>query len=258
MLKFKYGGSWDAGNYEGTYYMVAWPSATDKSRVVVNNNVHSCREFFVRSYRSLITNQNSSGFIKECRKAQGIYTTGRSYTKQYDSRKINIRSYAEKGLYIINSFEREHGWPRTKMYEVECENMLLPAIFWSGPRKWTTSPYLMSIFTLLMRIGKNKWLPKQLFNLSHEDMVRQLAIAAKTNENNDATQLSKTIRDWDPFMTLYKDLFGDLPRKHHWDTSHLNGGGDRAEGIQKLITGTTHYKSLHKEYFRLKKEKNLK
>ncbi len=254
MLKFNYPGHWDGVNYKGMYYIHTYPLETAKNELKSVKEVNSCREFFVRSYRHMIAKHDS--FTIWARKAYALYSIGRPNEHLFDNWQSDLESASEKGLYIMNSFEKEHKWPRTKLYQVECINKRIPMVFFAGSRRWTTSPYLMSIWSLCVRLGQNNWLPKKLMTLNHENLVRQLAIASKSGRNEDATQLSKTVRHWDSFMTLYPDLFADQNRKYHWDVSHLNGGNDRPEGIYKLIAGTTRYEDLYNKYNDLRRKKS--
>jgi hypothetical protein len=258
MLKFKFTRNWSVAGYSGFYYILTHPNKTAHDRLVNCSSNYDCREFYVRDLRQKI--ESGAATIPIARRAYALITTGRCHDGDLPGRQNSMDVASEKSLYIINSFEKQHKWQRTKIYPTKCENMSMPLMFFSGPKRWTMSPYLMSIWSLMIRLGRNGWLPKNLLKLNHEDLVRQLAISAKTrtNSNGDANQVSQTIREWDNFMFLYKDMFGGDTRKFHWDTEHLHGGGDRPEGILKLINGTTYYKSLHNKYFKLKEAQKLK
>ena len=256
MLEFKLSGTW-GNSYLGTYFISTHPKKNSKNELCATSTVNTCREFFIRSLRAKIN--NGDGFVKEARKAYGLITSGRYNSEmRVKTAQKALMTASEKGLYIINSFEKYHKWPLTKIYPVKCTNYYLPLVFFAGPRKWTTSPYLMSIWALLLRVGKGNYLPEKLLTLNHEDLVRQLAISCKTSKCNDANQISATLREWDPFLSLYKDLFGGNTRKYHWQLNHLNGHNDRPEGIMKLMNRTSGYKDLYTRYYNLKKEKGLK
>lgn len=256
MLKFKYPGNWDASGYQVNYYLHTYPDIKKPGWLESYTGPNNCREFFVRSYREKINKGN--GFTPWAQNACCLFCYGRPESRNFEMWRDALENNSEKSLFIINSFEKRHGWPLTKLHLVECENLKIPFVFFHGPRKWTTSPYLMSIWSLCIRLGQNKWLPKKLMTLSHDDLVRQMLIAAKIQgDSGDAWQIS-TIREWDPFLSLYKDLFGGINRKEHWNKDHLHGSNDRPEGIMMLINKTTGYKTLSKKYYRLKKEKNIK
>jgi len=249
MLKFQFGSNWNSNRYWSHYYIITYPDGRGASRLVTQEATNDCREFFVKLYREKINKYG--GFTSWARKAYALTTPGGCQSSAFDSWNTQFQSYAEKGLHILNSFEKAHKWPLTKLYRVDARNrngQPFPAVFWAGPRKWTTSPYLMSIWSLCIRLGRNSWLPKKLMTLSHDNMVREIAITGRCQDGcGDSHQVS-TIREWDAFMALYKDLFGDNSRKYHWDTERLPmGRNDRPEGIMKLLDGTTGYKKLNKK-----------
>ena len=259
MLTYEYPGSWSSDGYQGLYYINTYPSIKKPGELAGLGDLHSCREFFVRTCREKINAGN--GFTPWVQKAYCLLSYGRAANKTATELWNNkLELDVEKGVYITNSFEKAHGWPLTKMYQVDVRthnDRKATGVFLAGPRKWTTSPYLMSIWSLTIRLGRNEWLPKNLMTLDHENLVRQLAIAANQIGAGDAHQLC-TIRQWDTFLTLYKDLFGGISRKYHWNKVHLHGVNDRPEGIMKLLHGNTGYKSLYNRYRMLKKEKKLK
>jgi hypothetical protein len=254
MLKFHYKGNWSDGNYVSYYYISTYPDPKDPERLVPVAFTNSCREFFVRNYRTGIVNGSTSSDYNK--KAYALTTYGRPKASVFDEWNIKLQDESQNGLYILNSFEKAHKWPLTKLYPVECTNMKMPAVFFAGPRKWTMSPYLMSIWSLCIRLGRNNWLPKRLLTLDHENMIRQLIICANTTNIHDARQVKFTLKKWDTFLSLYFKLFGGIERKEHWSKTHLNGVNDRPEGIAKLMDGTTGYRKLYEKYTELLKEVN--
>jgi hypothetical protein len=259
MLTYRYPGSWSSDGYRSLCYINTYPNPKEPGKLAEVGSLHSCREFFVRTCREKI-NENG-GFTPWVRKAYCLLSYGKpqrlSMVKSWND---ILESDVEKGVYITNSFEKAHGWPLTKMYQVETSSHnggQSTGVFIVGPRKWTTSPYLMSIWSLTIRLGRNGWLPRKLLTLDHENLVRQVAIAAAAISGGDGHQLC-TIREWDTFLTLYKDLFGGISRKYHWNKTHMHGVNDRPEGIMKLMKGGTGYKALADRYAMLKKERKLK
>ena len=255
MLEFKYGNAWSPG-YQAHYYIHTYPNSKRPNELVSKPTANSCREYYIKNIRGVI-NRNDALTVS-MRRAYALVTYGRCASSDLKSWQNNMNTHSEKSLYIINSFEKHHGWQRTKIYPAKCTNIPMPLVFFSGPKRWTMSPYLMSVWALMVRLGRNDWLPKKLLKLNHENLVRQLMIAAKIAVTGDANQLRQTLPEWNNFMFLYKDMFGDNTRKYHWSLKHLNGGNSRPEGILKLISGYTSYKSLHHKYFKLKEANKLK
>lgn len=252
MLEFHYDNHLEGSAYTSYYYIPTYPDPENANRLASTYYTNSCREYFVRHYRNTINTRDA--LYPPVKKAYALISYGYSGTNKFDEWNAKIQDEAQKGLYIVNSFEKAHKWPLTKLYPVKCKNMKMPLVFFVGARKWTMSPYLMSIWTLCIRLGRNKWLPKGLLTLSHRNLVRQLAISSKVAKKSgsvDASQLSATLRKWDVFMGLYYKLFAGVDRKHHWSKTHLGGISDRPEGILRLMNGTTGYKELYKKYSEL-------
>ena len=249
MLEFYYKDVWSYSAYKGFYYILACPDPEKPNRLLYIGSKNSCREFFVKRYREIIYSSDVS--TPWVRKAYALVSYGKPSLADFKKFDDELKHDASRSLYIVNSFEKEHKWPLTKLHLVECINIEVPMVFFSGPRKWTMSPYLMSIWSLCVRLGRNHWLPKKILTFDHENLVRQLAISAKLNNNDDGRQLSKTIRMWDRFMSLYSELFAGVDRKDHWSESHLNGSASRPEGILKLIDGSTHYTELYDKFNKL-------
>lgn len=252
MLKFSFKGGWHAGNYLGTYYIFTYPSSKHNNQLIPSNDLNTCREYFVRRYRSMIDYYGT--YEDRIKKAYAIVSCGSPQNGDFGLFNTSLLAEAQKSLYIVNSFEKKHKWPLTKLYPVECTNSEIPMVFFVGPRKWTMSPYLMSIWTLCIRLGRNNWLPKGLLTFNHRNLVRQLAVNANTFSGFDAYQLRLTIKEWDTFMGLYHKLFGGIERKNHWSKTHLNGRDDIPEGIARLIGGGTAYKELHNKFTELTKK----
>ena len=252
MLEFFFRTNWERGGYRHLFYIASYPDPKQSDQLVDHLGMYDCREYLIRKYRNIITNSETSDL--SVKKAYALLTYGYPEAAEFDKSNAKLQEDSQKGLYIVNSFEKAHKWPLTKLYSVKCKNIKMPLVFFAGPRKWTMSPYLLSIWTLCIRLGKNDWLPKKLLTLSHENLIRQLCISAKDSKFNDSMQLYTTIKKWDVFMDLYHKLFGGVDRKDPWSMTHLNGGNDRPEGIMKLMNGTTRYTELYKKYFELIKE----
>ena len=191
MFKFSYKDGWKSVNYIGTYYIFTYPDPNHKDQLMSSHDINSCREYFVKRYRNMIDHYGTSDH--KIKKAYAIISCGKP-SWRFDDINTTLLQEAQKSLYIVNSFEKIHKWPLTKLYPVECTNEKIPMVFFVGPRKWTMSPYLMSIWTLCIRLGRNNWLPKGLLTFNHRNLVRQLITGARSSSNTDAYQLLLTIK----------------------------------------------------------------
>lgn len=254
MLKFQFKGyGLEHCSNKGFVFICAYPDPKNPGQLVHTGTNKTCREYFVRVLREKINSAAGKNVnMPYARRAYALVSFGKPSKPLVKSWGNALNLMAEKSLYIINSFEKHHKWQLTKLYPVEYTDT--PMIFFSGPKRWTMSPYHMSLWTLMVRAGRNSWLPKNLRKLNHENLVRQIAITSASSNYKDSSQIYGTIRDWDPFMALHKELFGKENRRYHWRKGHLYGGNDRPEGIYRLVKGTTQHHALKREYTKLKKE----
>jgi len=254
MLSFQFANyGWGTSASKEFKWVYTHPDPKNPGKLVNSSKSNTCREYFVKNLRYHIN--QGDGFIPEGRRAYALVSFGMPRNALFEAWQDALNKAAEKSIYIINSYEKHHKWQRTRLYPVKTAGA--PMVFFNGPKRWTMSPYLMSMWTLMIRMGRNSWLPKKLLKMGHEEMVKYITKAAD-NRGGDGYQVARSIHEWDNFMALYKKLFGNNNRKYHWQVSHLNGRSDRPEGIQKLMDGTTGYTSLHNKYYKLKKEAGFK
>lgn len=253
MLNFEFGDAWDTG-YIGFYYIHTTLDPQRPNTLKSSCTVKSCREYYIKIYRDKINILPAAS--KEFSRMTALVTIGRPYAGSYDRKREEFIESCKRSIFILNSFEKHHRWPLTHMHHIQSKARI-PSMFFSGNRRWTMSPYLMSIWTFAIRIGRHNWMPKDLYKLNHKDLVPTLykSCDKEKGRGGDAYQLSETVLEWDMVMSLYKELFGCHTRKYNWDKCHLDGKPDRPEGILKLLTGTSPNKSLYERYKRLKNQK---
>lgn len=129
------------------------------------------------------------------------------------------------GLDAINVLEERNGWPLTVMYRVTNRN----AVLFCGTNKWIKSPFALSLYTLLMRIGETR-IMKDMYDDIPDKYERydrfvssmkkvnkpifnstgRFAPIIKTvnyNDNRTLYRVVETIHFWDLFMENYDTLF---------------------------------------------------
>lgn len=105
-----------------------------------------CREILSNRIRSCFTHKHCS----VDRNVMRLLILFRNKTKSAE--KIAEKNI-NRSLKIINSFEKELCWNSSRLFKVET-----PAEYFiyllRGPRQWMTSPYAVSLYALLARMGK--------------------------------------------------------------------------------------------------------
>ena len=120
-------------------------------------------------------------------------------------------------LDFINVLEEKHGWPLTTMYKVLGKRMVV----FCGTNKWMKSPFALSIYTLLMRVGQTEQI-NALSLRTHDKykrynevvkyiktMDRDFFVHKSRSMSNNRTlrRLAECIDVLDLFMENYNSLF---------------------------------------------------
>jgi hypothetical protein len=152
---------------------------------------------------------------------------------------------------LVNSFERHYKWPLSKIQFVDDRryDACVPSALFIGCRKWVTSPYLVSVYMLLLRTGIRPWLGNGVINKTdHNELITGLKNTAEECRNiqPDAMHIYRSLKMIDILMANYKELFSDKPKKYHWATARVRkGASSYNEGIRKLAEGQTGNTELH-------------
>ncbi len=227
-------------SYSG-YYMLS----VDSNLNAIHSRYTGCRETFCASLR----HKHNGGHMNEfsCINTKKLYvliTLGKPVSGD------SILTKMTKSLKLVNSFERYYKWPLSKIRPVNDKRKYLniPSILFTGNSKWGISPYLVSFYTLLLRIGKYSWLTDTIVNEGdHKELVKKLkkVCNAKQDSFPDAGHIYTSINMANTLISNYNKLFRTQPKKYHWSIERINNGGGYNEGIRLLADGNTRYQELY-------------
>ena len=126
--------------------------------------------------------------------------------------------YFKKGVYfgkrIINFYEKTYGFKtQTRITEVKCDNrdncwMLI------GPAEWVNNPHLLSLFTLLLRVGST------IGKYTLDGGKLPVNIDQKFNTNKDVLKVYKTIANTDHIVDRL--IIDNCKNKLHILMEHRN------------------------------------
>lgn len=237
-------------NYNG-YYMLHM----NNSLGVANNIFTSCRETFCANIRHKHNGTRlERGLSKiNTNRLYVLITFGGGHSNK------EILCKMTKSLKLINSFERYYKWPisKIKLANDKRESVDMPAILFIGNRNWGVSPYLVSLYTLLTRLGKYPWLTDTIVNeTDHKKLIAKLkkVCSAKKHSFRDAMHIHTSMNMANILMCNHDELFKGKPKKYHWSTDKLNGNAGYNEGISLLASGKSNYKELYKKCQELEKK----
>lgn len=240
--------------YSGFYMLYV-----DNNLHIVSNKFTSCRETFCAGLRHKQNNsRQGNGFSKiNTNRLYVLISFGKPHPGG-ESKYWDILDVMAKSLKIVNSFERYYNWPLSKVRLVDNKHKSakIPSVLFVGNRKWGISPYLVSFYLLLLRLGKYSWLTDTITNeINHKKLVAKLrnVCSAKKNGFIDAKHINTSISMANILMRNYDELFKGKSKKYHWSTDRIPGSSGYTEGISKLSKGTTNYKELYNKCMELKK-----
>ena len=225
----------------------------------INSETFSCREFFIRAMRYKIIGAGYRAYkdMRLDRTYIGAGTIRSGSTESYEQQAEDQRNRFERSLSILNALEREVRWPRTKTFVLKpTGHNLVPCTMFIGDRRWNRSPYLMSLFTLIIRAGHQVWMPDTVKGKTWAEIKPIIEKAARDGDGSkDRKWVTSGIKYWLPILANYKNIFGYQSRAWHWSMNRIsNTSWMTQEGIYKLISGQTEFKDLYDKFKKIKRE----
>ena len=167
-----------------------------------------------------------------------------------------IDDWVKRSVPVLQAFDRLAGWPLTRVYKIKTDyNDWLRAYYFHSSRRWMKSSYLVSLYTMLVRMCKDT---RVTGFKDFDSLVKVLQKAGTRNLTTDSTYVSDSLPYWKAIMTGYPKLFRKRKLPYYWDTARLGGGNGSAEGLQYLVKGDTQYKDIRKELLEIKRQLDSK
>lgn len=244
-MKFKFTGSAFHSGY-AQLMPVAIAIRTGKN-FVKERTWNTCREYLTNDLRGMPTRQVRQVQLLTC-----CATRGEKAVEEFNS-------HIEHGAKLINHFESHYGWPLTRVYRTSYG----PVLYIVGSKKWTKSPYLFSMYTLMLRSGRCAKVrsielsPDKTPAEVCEEIYKKLYRTGNSNES----QIKKTVRYWCFVMEKYRQLFCGKPKSRvwNWSSTMVKDNFSRPEGIRKLCEGTSRHtkmlETFQKTYKAYRKER---
>lgn len=191
-----------------------------------------CRDFLPDAVRSQITGKKCTiyGFTFDPENNPNLYLDKiKMLVARGGLKKEGITKFKKKiksSLKLLNHFEDIAGAPKTKVTRVDHSGQSkYKAVFlFSGPPMWLSSPFLVSIFTFLIRLGDkeleftdNDSLEKEFKNLVDKQIAGEL-------NDNDACYLKNSWNKLKLIMENRLELFPNENDVHdvYWKGYALN------------------------------------
>lgn len=232
-----------------------------KEKVVTVTNFHSCREGLISDIRTLITGQGNRMSTDKMRMIFKWNLSEKNIT--HDT--AEHREWLNRGLNILHAYERLAGWPLTKVFEMNTGRNFIKAYYFLSSRRWIKASYLVSLYVLMVRLGKNSALTGFKNSAEFEKLANGLINKYSTASggwkqtpagfSGDTGWLKSTLPYWGTILKGYPEMFRKMKITHYWSEDRLSENyGHAAEGIAYLCKGDTSYKSARKKLLELSKK----
>jgi hypothetical protein len=173
----------------------------------------------------------------------------------------NLRNqkWIENSVRLLHLYERIAGWPLTKTYKVKTDKDNIKLYYFLSSRRWIKAPYLMSLYILLIRIGKLEYLDDFKTYDDLTEIVNKLSAGKQAQQagcDNDERYITNTFPYWKTIAENYGELFRKKKIEYYWSKERLTTDSYVGyEGIDYLSSGNTHNSTLYKRFMELHKKK---
>jgi hypothetical protein len=224
-----------ANSYENSRF--SWAACSDIKNGTIEQltSVAGCREGFINLYKYLVEN----GDKKLCKRKTSLMVWlnkggQRSPTNPVDGKgarlDVTYEVWMEKcmltGLLLLNHFEKRSKWLNTKMYKVDHKLNDQIIYYFNGSRWWQFAPHSISLFCLLIRLGKFPALQSLRRNASNDTIIKALtSLGGSTIDADYARGAGK----WQVFLDNRREIYQGREFEDNWK---LADGG--REGIRRL------------------------
>ncbi len=211
-----------------------------------------CRDYMPDAVRTQLTGERSQiyGFTYEkgvnppidLRKMRMLVSKEGLKT---DEQKQDFLEMMQASLRLVNYYEKLAGVSLSRMYQVDPEGQTRynTIIMFVGPIMWMQSPFLVSMYSFLLRLGHKKIVFK-----NGPDLRKKLEDLSKaTNRDNDQNYLKGS---WDKMHLVIKKRSTLFPKKKgvhdiFWKNIHIDNFHNRT-GLVALVKGNTPDNELNK------------
>ena len=251
------------GIYETSNISFALAVPTDKNKIMLTTPVNSCREELIHDVWNEIVKKGKMQELKKTHivmfaSSAGIEPDEKGncgpfkvpnegegrYSLSYDEW---LRQVAKAGLKIVNHFEKRNKWLQSKAYKV-----ILPrarstkhAYYFIGSRWWIYSPHSLSLYLLLIRLGRFEKIRKLCKNMSKGAFL-------KTLKSIDVKSYGKDLlHDAPVWYPMTKNISKIYDHHRGKATGCWNIVGDCTEGIYDFVNGDTNDNAAYTKFCKI-------
>lgn len=222
-----------------------------------------CRDFLHDAVRTMITGNKSSIYSFTFEKGKNPDFDMDKISMLISKKDVNIatafRPKLTRSLKLINHFENLAGLDLSTIKKVSSDKDGGYKHVWlvTGPKFWLSAPYLVSLYTLLLRLGDKSFKFKDSTSLYKA--LLELSKKPAGNDNDTKylktvwNKIEKVIMSREEFDTFDKEGFSKLYTK-----KTAIGSFHNSTGIVSACSGATWDAAFNKKIMKVLKEENKK
>jgi hypothetical protein len=168
-----------------------------------------------------------------------------------------LDSYMERSVNLLNHYEERNKWALSEVYKTKHDAGKKDRIYlFKSSKWWMTSPHTLSLYMLLIRLGRNKIFDKVDKSTSNSELLSIFRKA--TNESHDGHRFDgDRPKMWNLFLDKRKEIYGKREQKSIF-TFSSDSYTVRIDGISALCSNNSQDRRVKDKFKELCEENNLK
>jgi len=189
-----------------------------------------CREGYIGSIRRHYNGELLMPGYSTEKTTLLAYANPGSSTKQYEAWSKNTIAAS---LALVNHFEREYGWYLSKAFKAKLDVKSKGIVYiFQGSRWWSTAPMTVSLYLLLIRLGRRADVQALGNKFSTDVLVKTLIKNADKQSMTDGYYL-KNVEKWPVLLKNRAKIF----KSRKFETNFNSAGS--SDGIFRLTRDET-------------------
>ncbi|MCK4827167.1 hypothetical protein KA005_66160 [bacterium] len=167
-----------------------------------------------------------------------------------------LDSYMERSINLLNHYEKRNKWTLSEIYKAKHDAGKKDLIYlFKSSKWWMTAPHTLSLYMLLIRLGRNELFDKVEKSTSNSEL---LSIFRKANNKvYDSHRFTgNRPKAWNLFLDNRKEIYGKREQKGIFNFSS-DSYTVRIDGISALCSGNSQDRRVKEKFKELCKENNL-
>ena len=171
--------------------------------------------------------------------------------------KVSFEKWVNRSLKILNLLEDKYGWIRSRMAYVDIPTIGAVSgygAYFASDSKWMRSPYMLSLYLLLIRIARESWTTEDGVLDNYESFMSVIS-ELKARGTSDTGHLKKCAGYFSVLFGRYKDLFGtSIQINYDFRKVHEKNFPHNREGITALCLCATRDTAMFEKFAKVVSE----